>query len=274
MSDSEYALLKKKIRQHLDIDLDAYKTQQMRRRLGNFVSNNGGRVSQFARRLDTDAELRGRLRDMLTINVSEFFRDAGQFAQLRSTILPELLKRSHRFSIWSAGCSRGQEPFSLAMILSEMAALRRARILATDLDRDSLLRAKSGGPYSQDDLRSVPRSMVQKYFEVSPEGYTVTQRIREIPEFREHNLLSDPFPSAVDLIICRNVTIYFSSEIKSDLARKFHQSLKPGGVLFIGGTEALIGAEGSWFQRLSGNFYRKAAASATTRGKLVAVSRG
>lgn len=258
MNDTEYASLKHKIHGLLRIDIDAYKSQQMRRRLEAFVVRHStGSLMQFRNRLDTDADLLNRLRDMLTINVSEFFRDFVQFEYLRSSVLPELLRRAGKINIWSAACSHGQEPYSVAIILAEMSAGHRARILATDLDRPAIRRAKAGGPYSPAEIRNVPKLLLQRHFISSGEGYKVVDKIRKRVEFREVDLISDQYEGGYDLLICRNTMMFFTGELKRRLTRRFYDSLNPGGVLFLGGTEPLLGSERAGFETLWGNFYRK-----------------
>jgi chemotaxis protein methyltransferase CheR len=258
MNDTEYSVLKRRIRERLDIDIDAYKSAQMRRRLEAFAARHGdGTGTALCRIMDADAGVLAKLRDMLTINVSEFFRDKAQFDYLERTVLPDLLRLGPRLAIWSAGCSHGEEPYSVAIILSEQSAASRARILATDFDRQVLARARAGGPYRAEEVRALPAAILEKYFVRSGEGYSVLRAIRSRVEFAEHNLLADPFESGLDLIICRNVMIYFSNETKRQLFQKFRESLKPRGVLFIGGTEALLGSDAEGFEKLQGNFYRR-----------------
>jgi chemotaxis protein methyltransferase CheR len=156
----------------------------------------------------------------------------------------------------------------VAIILSELNALARASILATDIDRVVLEQAKAGGPYTRADVRNVPPSELQRYFSKEDDRYRVVDTLRKRIEFRERNLLSDRFEAGYDLIICRNVMIYFSDETKQLLFEKFFQSLTPDGVLFVGGTEALLGSDALGFERMGGNFYRKRADS--QRAKLSA----
>lgn len=261
MDEIEYSYLKRKIRQLLNIDIDAYKSQQMRRRLESFVARREpGSAFRFCKALERDEGTLRELRDMLTINVSEFFRDSLQFEHLRSKVLPELVRRNPRLNIWAAGCSHGQEPYSVAILLNEISAGRRHRILATDVDVQAIGRATAGGPYLPADLKNIPEGLRQKYFRASDGGYAVVEETRHRVEFREHNLLSDEFEDGFDLVLCRNVMIYFSNEAKRTLVQRFHESLKPGGVLFIGGTESLLGIDGAGFERLFTNFYRKSEA--------------
>jgi len=273
MTDAEYAVLKKRINELLTIEIDAYKTQQMRRRLESFVSRRAAAgAAAFCRNLHANAEALGELRNMLTINVSEFFRDAAQFERLRTAVLPDLLAGgSRRLKIWSAACSHGEEPYSVAIILHELGAMHRASILATDFDRVVLAKARAGGPYMAADLRNATAAEVRDYFTESAGAYTVVDTLRRRVEFRELNLLADRFDTGFDLVICRNVMIYFSEETKQRLFEQLGRSLNAGGVLFLGGTEALIGSESRGFERLGGNFYRKAAAAAAAdRPKLTA----
>ncbi len=263
MDDREYEYFKRQIASLLDIDIDAYKSRQMRRRLTAFVQNRGGdSPASFLRRLGEDAEALSDLREMLTINMTEFFRDAPQFEQLERTVLPQLLEKRPRLRIWSAGCSRGHEPYSVAIMLDELAVAARSTIVATDLDRGALQIAKARGPYPESELRDVSRLRRSRYFSAVEGGYAVDRDLARGVQFRELNLLRDRFDRGFDLVICRNVMIYFSGEVKVALVRRFCDSLAPGGVLFIGATEALLGDEADGFERMGGNFYRRVDAAA------------
>ena len=258
MNETEYGLLKKNIRELLNIDIDAYKSQQMRRRLGAFVERQSPRGAfLFCRQLEEKPEQLQALRDMLTINVSEFFRDAPQFEVLRSTVLPDQLRNGAKLNIWTAACSHGAEPYSVAILLDGLHAGTGHRIFATDIDPTILAQATAGGPYRPNEVRNVSRSQLQKYFTPEEGGHRIVEKIRERVEFREHNLLSDPFEEGFGLILCRNVMIYFLTETKQQLCQRFHAVLKPGGVLFLGGTEAMLGENAAGFKKLFTNFYRK-----------------
>ncbi len=266
MTDTEYAYLKKRVHDVLGIDLDAYKSQQMRRRLATFVDRkDAGGVFRFARSLGQDQDVVKELKDMLTINVTEFFRDANQFKHLEAVVLPELLEDRSRLNIWTAGCSNGAEPYSLAMILDEHPNSSSHRILATDIDVDMISRARAGGPYQANDVKNVSALRLRKHFSSSNGVRTISRELRDRVQFREHNLLSDEFEGGFDLVLCRNVVIYFTDETKSVLYQRFSQSLKPGGVLFLGATEALLAGNDASFERLSANFYRKSNATVRLR---------
>ena len=257
MKESTYGELKQVIKDHIGLDLDLYKGQQMRRRLDNFVTQRATDEVAWVRSLASDRDELAALRDMLTINVSEFFRDFAQFETLRTKVLPDLLSGRSSLSIWSAACSNGQEPYSLAMTLDELGAAGRYRMLATDLDRAVLAKAQAGGPYAPGDVRNVSATRKQQYFAADGDQLFVKPALRSRVTFREHNLLADSYGTNYDLIVCRNVLIYFSPEAKNEILRRFQAALKPGGVLFIGATEALLGGDARGYKALGGNFYQK-----------------
>ena len=208
-------------------------------------------------RIRRDPELLDALRTMLTINVTEFFRDSGQWRVLAEKVLPEILARTRTPKVWSAGCSHGGEPFSIAMLLAEAGAGPGSAIVATDLDRRVLERARSGGPYGAHAVAAVSPALRARDMNVEDGVFRVRQEIRRAVRFRELNLLQDPFPRSIDLIVCRNVIIYFTGPVKDDLMVRFRQSLSPEGVLFIGGTELILNADEAGFERLETHFYRK-----------------
>ncbi len=263
MEDEDFQHLKQKILKLTKIDLDSYKSQQMRRRLDMFVGHSGCvSVTDYCLKLERDRDALTRLTNFLTINVSEFFRDSALFDTLRKQVLPGLLRESPKLNVWSAGCSHGAEPYSVAMILDSISSFSRHRILGTDIDEDSLARARSGGPYPPAEVRGVPQVFLRKYFATSDDGYTVNDPMKQRVQFQQQNLLRDRFERGFDLIICRNVTIYFTEVTKTELNRKFLDSLKPGGVLFIGGTEVMLDVIDLGFEVIRTSFYRKPATTA------------
>lgn len=275
MTETEYEMLKRKIRLLTDIDLNNYKSNQIMRRLDGFIARTRGTdIAQYCHRLDHDKEETTKLRNFLTINVSEFYRDQVHFEALRKAVFPELLKNTAKLNIWSAGCSDGQEPYSFAMILDELTPGVKHRILATDLDRESLSKAAAGGPYLPQDIRNVAGLLVTKYFTLSGDHYWVNEKIRERVTFSHQDLTRDAFPIGFDLISCRNVTIYFSNEAKAIMNTKFHNSLKENGVLFIGATETMLNASEMGFQRLLSCFYKKSTGARTGEVKEFATLSG
>lgn len=259
MDDKDFSMLKQQINVLTGIDLDLYKSQQMRRRLEGFLSRMPDiGVAPYCKLLARDADALQRLKDFLTINVSEFFRDTAQFEVLKTRILPGLLKNcTETLRVWSAGCSIGAEAYSMAMMLEEMQPGGSHRLFGTDLDTGVLTKAKAGGPYTDADIKQVPKHLLLKYFTHTKDGYFVDSKIKSKVNFQQQNILKDPFSRGFDLIVCRNVVIYFSDDAKRKLNREFHTSLKDNGILFIGGTETLLDAQELGFQRLSTSFYQK-----------------
>jgi chemotaxis protein methyltransferase CheR len=258
MTDEEYIFLKKKIREKTKFELDNYGAKQMMRRLDGFIlrSKCAG-VAQYGHLLDTNPEEVEKLQDFLTINVSEFFRDAVHFKVLKEKILPPMLQDNLQLNIWSAGCSNGAEAYSVAMLLDKLSPYRTHRILATDIDKNILVQAAAGGPYHAADIRNVPPEMVSKYFKQVGEDYKVVDSIRNKVTFKQQDLTRDAFESGFDLIICRNVVIYFNDEAKKKLRKRFIDALKTNGILFIGATETMLDASDTGFVRMSPCFYKK-----------------
>jgi chemotaxis protein methyltransferase CheR len=263
MRDLEYSYLKTRIKQLTGVDLDNYRERQMRRRLTSFISRTSApSVVAYCRMVESDRNMLEDLRSFLTIKVSEFFRDPLPFEQLKTEILPQLLMDRTRLSIWSTGCSVGGEPYSIAIMLDKLTPYAKHRIVATDIDVISLQKARAGGPYRSNEVRNVPTQLLREYFDVFDDSYHVKDKIRQKVDFRKHDLLSDPYESGFDLIVCRNVTIYFTEEAKVRLNQQFCQSLSPGGILFVGGTEAIARACELGLTTLGHCFYRKQPADA------------
>ncbi|KHF40338.1 CheR family methyltransferase [Halalkalibacter okhensis] len=239
------------------IDLSLYKEAQMKRRLESLRNKRGYPDFQsFYQAMTGDENLFNEFLDRMTINVSEFYRNAKRWEVLEKKILPRLLQNHSRLKLWSAACSTGEEPYTLAMIMSKFMPLTNVSILATDLDRAILDRAKLG-LYPERSLKEVPAEMVPRYFEKVPMGYQVKAEIKKTVEFKQQNLLADRFANQFDLIICRNVMIYFTEEAKHELYHKFSQALRPGGVLFVGSTEQIFNPTLYQFEPEDTFFYKK-----------------
>ncbi len=257
MSMNDWEMFKEKLFAKSNINLNDYKPAQMQRRITNLMTRHGkSTYMDFFRLLETDSKVYKDFIDYLTINVTEFFRTPEKFVELENKVIPDLLAANPRLSIWSAGCSIGAEPYSLAMILMEKTPTVKHRILATDLDVEILTKAKNG-VYSANELKNMPPARLSKYFRESAGLYHLQESVKERVEFQRHNLLLDKFDSGFDLILCRNVVIYFTEEAKDALYRRFFAALKPGGVLFVGGTEAILNFREIGFQHYVPFFYRK-----------------
>ena len=256
--DKNWESFKEKWLKKSGIDLNLYKPTQMHRRINNFMERSGTNdYNKFLEMVSKDKELYSKFFEHLTINVTEFFRTPEKFDELEKIIIPALLKKSPKLRIWSAGCSIGAEPYSLAMMLNDISPNATHRILATDLDMEMLTRAKAGGPYLLNEIKNLPPDRVKKYLVKTDEGYRVVDEIRRKIEFKQHNLLKDRFETGFDLILCRNVVIYFTEEAKDILYRNFFASLKEGGVLFVGGTEAIMNFRDMGYTQIRPFFYQR-----------------
>lgn len=257
MQDLGYAYFQRKAFELTKIDLSKYKSQQMRRRLGTLMGRvNVDNFIEYSRVLEHDSSRLKEFRDFFTINVSEFFRDKQKFHELESEVLPALLRQSREIRAWSAGCSIGAEAYSVAMLLEEKHA-PNYRILATDIDQKIVARARLGQDYTANELKNVDAAFLAKYFVKSEDKYAVTSRVRQKVDFKLHDLLRDPYERNFDLILCRNVVIYFTDEAKEQIYRSFYQALKPGGVLLVGGTEVILKGRELGFRTDPCSFYWK-----------------
>jgi chemotaxis protein methyltransferase CheR len=257
---AEFEAFRKRAYQLTGLDLTSYKAPQMHRRLAALLQKrNITSFMQYARVLETDANSRQEFKDYVTINVSEFFRDTDRFGELERKVLPLLLANGSAVRVWSAGCSIGAEPYSLAIMLNELAPGRHHSILATDIDQTILDRARAGTGYLATDLRNAGPERLRKWFTATPDGkFSVGPAPRPMIRFQKHDLLRDPYPRGpFDLIACRNVVIYFTEEAKEKIYQGFVGSLASGGVLFVGGTEAIMRPQTLGLKVLGPGFYRK-----------------
>ncbi len=239
------------------IDLTAYKRPQMERRINSFMrSASVPDYKEFISLLKTDANLYRKFLDHITINVSEFFRNANHWEILEKQVIPGLLKNRSGLKIWSAGCSTGEEPYSLAMMLKENRVNLTDKILATDLDQEVLAKAAQG-IYTAKAAQGIPPAYLARYFTAQGENYQAKDELKNMIKFQRHDLLKDNFNKDFDLILCRNVVIYFTEETKSKLYRRFADAMRPGGVLFIGSTEQIFQARELGLKSVATFFYQK-----------------
>ncbi|WP_243149756.1 protein-glutamate O-methyltransferase CheR [Thermaerobacter sp. PB12/4term] len=255
--DSHFAVLASAVRQVLGLDLDAYRSRQLERRLQFFRERHGLQDNaHLAARLRDDPALAHQFADFLTINVSEFFRNPDRFEVLRDRFLPALLRRRSPLRVWSAGCSIGAEIYSVAILLQELDPTGHHELLGTDIDGTALERARQG-LFEPLEVRAVPPALLQRYFRPEGQGWVLRPKIRHRVRFARHDLITDPYPGGWDLILCRNVVIYFTEEVKRRVWASLAASLRPGGILFIGGSESLYGVAGTGLRYLSPCFYTR-----------------
>jgi chemotaxis protein methyltransferase CheR len=256
--DRDFEEFISKVKAHTGIDLAQYKEAQMKRRLTTLRLKKG--YTSFAAFFDAmtgDKELLYEFLDRMTINVSEFWRNANRWEVVEKRFIPEMIKQNgKRLKCWSAACSTGEEPYTIAMILAHHGVLSDSLLLATDIDEGALGKAKSG-LYLDRSLREVPEAYVSKYFAPQDSMYVVSDTLKRGVRFQKQNLLTDTFDTNFDLIVCRNVMIYFTEEAKHLLYHKFAKALKPGGILFVGSTEQIFSPGRYSLEPADTFFYRK-----------------
>lgn len=258
MLDS-YESFKKSIYDMTKIDLNAYKERQMRRRIEALITkHNINSFSDYVIKLKTDKAAFDEFINYITINVSEFYRNPEQWALLESEVFPYLMEHFGKdLKIWSAACSTGDEPYSLAMLLTKFMPINRIKIIATDIDKTVMEKAKAGF-YNVKSLKALPQEFINKYFiKINDKTYQMSDQIKACVEFKQHDLLRDPYPANCDMVVCRNVLIYFTDEAKNKIYSDFHKALKKDGLLFVGSTEQIIQAQQIGFGNFKSFFYKK-----------------
>jgi chemotaxis protein methyltransferase CheR len=229
--------------------------------------------STYVARLDSEVDLLDALVAEITIGETHFFRDREQWELLRTTIFPSLLSQrstDRPLRVWSAGCATGEEPYTAAIVLHELGAGAVAHIIGTDLSRRSLSAARRG-LYTRWSLRGVPPETEEAYFRPAGRRYELAPAIRESVEFRYHNLAADVFPSVgaglagMDVVLCRNVLIYFDSATLPAVARRLLDSLSDDGWLLLGASDPPIAGLARCDVQLTGSglAYRRARESST-----------
>ena len=253
-----YEKFKKDVLALTKIDLNSYKEKQMKRRIDTLVGKTTAKTyDEYVALLKKDTAVFEAFVNFLTINVSEFYRNPDQWKLLDNKVFPELIEKfGKKLKVWSAACSTGDEPYSLVMALSKHIPMGNIHIIATDIDKQVIAKAKVG-LYSEKSIANVPDEFKRKYFKKIGTSYQISDEIKSHVEFKEHNLLRDPYPTGCDIIVCRNVLIYFTDEAKQEIYEKFNKALKNKGILFIGSTEQIMNYKDLHYERESSFFYVK-----------------
>jgi chemotaxis protein methyltransferase CheR len=227
----------------------SYKEKCLRRRIAVRMRARGVHTyDDYARILDADADEYERLLDVLTINVTKLFRNWDVYASMAANVVPVLWHRTTPLiRVWSAGCSSGQEPYSLAVLFHRYAAMNgmlaqieRVRVLGTDIDRQCLAAAEQG-QFEAADFSDTPDELRTRYFSATSPS-VVSAGVRSLVRFERRDLLGEPAPPGqFDLVVCRNVLIYFDRDTQERVFEKFYESLAPDGFLVLGKVETLLG---------------------------------
>jgi chemotaxis protein methyltransferase CheR len=249
-ADRDFIALKKQIFRCTSLDLGQYKDTYLQRRIGVRMRCCGSKVySDYSNFLDSNPAEYEKLLDDLTINVTQFFRDPIVFKAMEEEVLPLLIydKVKHGkgdITVWSAGCSSGEEPYSIAIMLRELLGEEfdnfDVNIIGSDID-DPSLEAASVGKYLPRQLANVKKEYLERHFALEGEMYQLSQDIMDMVDFRKIDLIASRPPAMFDCIFCRNVVIYFTREMQEHLYMKFYGSLNQGGYFVMGNTETLVG---------------------------------
>lgn len=273
IDDKEFCLFQRLIYNESGINLTSAKKELLKSRLMKRLRERSltsfKEYYKYVTEEDTTGEELVSMLDCVSTNLTEFFREAAHFDFLSENVLPFLLenkrkRREKKIRIWCAGCSTGEEPYSISMILAE--CIERLcdldiKILATDLSTRVLKKAMQG-IYAKDRLRGIPLQMLSSYFEKGThnfkEHYQIKDFLRNMIVFRRLNLTDEAFPfkGQFDFIFCRNVMIYFDKQTQNELVSKFYKHLAPDGYFFIGHSESLAGTE-SRFRYVRPTIYQK-----------------
>ncbi len=258
--EGNWEYLKKSIKDLGVFESHNYSDSFLKRRIeGRIRVSKLDTYSSYIRLLKRSSEERVKLKNDLTINVTHFFRDKSLYELLRKTVFPKLINDKHEkgernIRIWSAGCSSGEEAYSVAIlfkeILGEKLGLFDIDILGTDIDAKIVKRAKEG-VYEKNQLRETDEDYVLKYFEERGDLYVIKNNIKNLVRFEEGDILSENNPRGLDIIFCRNTVIYFDESVKKDLYVDIHDLLNSGGLFILGKTEILVGPARETFKVLN-----------------------
>ena len=257
--DEAFVALTSKISRERGFGAASYKDTCMRRRIAVRMRARGaGDYATYSRLLDTDPAEYEWLIAVLTVNVTKLYRNAETWDAVAGTVLPALwATTAPRLNCWVAGCSSGEEAYTVAALWLRLAAaagepdsVTRVRVIASDIDRDSLVAAEAG-VYGDESFVEAPAGFRERWFVKAsePGRWTAGPELRALVRFERRDLLLDPAPPfGMHLITCRNVIIYFDRESQEALMQRFHDALVPGGYLVLGKVETLFGPSRALFE--------------------------
>lgn len=269
LSEKEFQLFKQLIYRETGINMSDKKKKLIVARLSKRLrALNLSSFTQYYEHLiehrDADNEIVN-LINRVTTNKTDFFREKHHFDFLLHELFPKIISQSRtggerKLRIWSAGCSSGEEPYTIAMTAIEAFKTERGwdiKILATDLDTEILQKAINGA-YPTQIVGPVPKEYLSKYFIRKGDMYELNKEVKSLIAFRRLNLMDESFPmkNPFDIIFCRNVIIYFDSQTKNALLTKYHKYLRNGGYMFIGHSESLMHMK-DCFRYLKHTIYQK-----------------
>jgi chemotaxis protein methyltransferase CheR len=260
-----------------EYDFSDYSDKSLKRRIEKILSDNKISLPDLIKEIKKDPEYVDKIVKEITVNTTELFRDVSTWQTLKHRILPKM-KDNETINIWHSGCSTGQEVYSMLIILAELNLLEKARIYATDINVDAIDVAKKGiykfrfnmayldafdkvmkeNPYNYDEFNDIPYA---KYFEIDKSQDTIRMKqfLREKPVFKKHDLVQGEniFYTKFDIILCRNVMIYFNNKLQNKVFELFHKSLNEKGYLVLGIHESILGPMATKFEKKGTNYLKR-----------------
>jgi chemotaxis protein methyltransferase CheR len=247
LSDADFDLYKSLIYNESGILFTVTNRSVLEQRLRDILRENKmAGVREYYAKVIRDREELKKLLTMVTTNLTRFFRNQPHFDAFEHFVVPEVMKikkaaGNYVIKIWSAGCSTGEEPYTIAMVLADiLPPLWKYDIIASDLSLKCLMTAKEGF-YDADHIAGVPDDYLNKYFDVVQGGYKIRADLKSRVRFDYHNLKNDAGMRGIDICFCRNVLIYFDQETQANIVNKFYDSMNEKGFLYIGHSESLFG---------------------------------
>jgi chemotaxis protein methyltransferase CheR len=264
------------VKQHSDYDFSDYSHTSLRRRLTRILLEFEMDMDQLCLRMQEDPDFLQKIMRKITVHTTEMFRDPDIWMQIKNKLLPRF-KDQDSIRIWHPGCSTGQELYSMMMVLDEVGMLEKSEIYGSDLHQEILDTARKGlyrYRFNQIYLENFDRVMLngdgsyswdqkkhwKKYFHIDETRDTIQMKeyLRQKPVYKKQDLVRDPnlFLVNFDLIVCRNVIIYFNTDLQNRVFELFHQSLKQGGALLLGVHESILGVCSKRFIRKDPFYYK------------------
>lgn len=243
--------IKTMLHEKVGLDCSGYRDEYLRRRfeirLRATGTNSYGRYLIYLRK--NPDEVNNLLND-LTVNFTMFFRDIDVYNYLEHILLPKLFKTGHKIKIWSAGCATGEEPYSLAILVHKVLKNELKKywvtIIASDIDKEALAKAQNG-EFQEKQLSNLDSSMIKEFFTKNQENYQIKSEVKKLIHFEQVDLMAPSLHSNIDLILCRNVMIYFSRESQQKIHMNFYNALRNGGYFISGKSEILTGEPATKF---------------------------
>lgn len=244
------------VEKEFGLRLQAYKERQMQRRIKNLIDKSGATdYKSYIKLLQANQAAREQFLQYVTINVTDFYRNPEIFTIFEKHLL-NFSRQEKAIKIWSAACSIGSEPYTLAMLI-EKNRLQKVQVIATDLDKAALKQAMAG-QYTVQEIRNVPATDITQFFDlIDGNKYQVKANLKRHVLFKQHDLLADRYEQQCQIIVCRNVTIYFKADARDEVYQKFSDALVPGGILFTGATETINFPEKFNLKKIDNFIYQK-----------------